>query len=62
MGLTNVTLPYIEAIANKGLSRRWRTIRHSPGVNVAAGQVTYQPVAEAVGLPYARLESVLSAA
>ncbi len=62
-GLTNVTLPYIEAIANKGLSR---ALADDPalakGVNVAAGQVTYQPVAEAVGLPYARLESVLSAA
>jgi alanine dehydrogenase len=29
------------------------------GVNVAAGQVTYQPVAEAVGVPHVPVEEAL---
>jgi alanine dehydrogenase len=31
------------------------------GVNVAAGAVTYRPVAEATGLPYVPLEEALGA-
>jgi alanine dehydrogenase len=58
--LTNVTLPYIEAVADKGLHR---ALAEDPalalGVNVAAGEVTCQPVAEAVGLEYTPLDTVL---
>jgi alanine dehydrogenase len=58
--LTNVTLPYIEAIADKGLHR---ALAEDPalalGVNVAAGEVTYEPVADAVGVRYTPLETVL---
>jgi alanine dehydrogenase len=58
--LTNVTLPYVEAIADKGLHR---ALAEDPalalGVNVAAGEVTCKPVAEAVGVGYTPLESVL---
>jgi alanine dehydrogenase len=58
--LTNVTLPYIEAIADKGLHR---ALAEDPalalGVNVAAGEVTYEPVAEAVEARYTPLETVL---
>ena len=58
--LTNVTLPYVEAIADKGLQR---ALADDPalalGVNVAAGEVTYEPVAEAVGIRYTPLETVL---
>jgi alanine dehydrogenase len=58
--LTNVTLPYVEAIADKGLHR---ALAEDPalalGVNVAGGEVTCEPVAEAVGLGYTPLESVL---
>jgi len=58
--LTNVTLPYIEAIADKGLHR---ALAEDPalalGVNVAAGEVTCEPVAEAVGSRYTPLETVL---
>jgi alanine dehydrogenase len=58
-GLTNVTLPFIEAIADKGPRQ---AIADDPslakGVNVADGKVTYQPVAEAVGLPYTPLDEV----
>jgi len=58
--LTNVTLPYVEAIADKGLHR---ALAEDPalamGVNVAAGEVTCEPVADAVGLGYTPLETVL---
>ena len=58
-GLTNVTLPYVEAIAAKGASR---AIAEDPalakGVNVIDGKLTYEPVAEAVGLDYTPLEQV----
>jgi alanine dehydrogenase len=58
--LTNVTLPYIEAIADKGLHR---ALADDPalalGVNVAAGEVTCRPVADAVGLRYTPLQTVL---
>jgi len=58
--LTNVTLPYIEAIADKGLHR---ALAEDPalalGVNVAAGEVTCEPVAEAVAARYTPLETVL---
>ncbi|HET6683434.1 MAG TPA: alanine dehydrogenase [Gaiella sp.] len=54
--LTNVTLPYVEAIADKGLSR---AIVEDPalakGVNTIGGKLTYEAVAEAHGLPYTPL-------
>ncbi|MGI9657741.1 MAG: alanine dehydrogenase [Gaiellaceae bacterium] len=47
-GLVNVTLPYVEAIAGRGLAD---ALRGDPalalGVNVAGGAVTYEAVAEA---------------
>jgi alanine dehydrogenase len=59
-GLTNVTLPYIEAIAERGLHR---ALAADPalalGVNVADGRVTCEPVAEAVGMEYTPLSRVL---
>ncbi len=61
--LTNVTLPYVEAIADQGLRvavERDRTLAR--GVNVLAGNVTYQAVAEAHGLDYVPLEDVLPGA
>jgi alanine dehydrogenase len=58
--LTNATLPYVEAIAEYGLteavSRDWALGR---GVNVLDGKVTYEPVAEAHDLEYTPLEDVL---
>ena len=58
-GLTNVTLPYVEAIADKGLSR---AIAEDPalarGVNTLSGNLTYRAVAEAHGLQYTPLEDV----
>jgi len=51
--LTNATLPYVRLLADAGLHR---AVRDDPGlakgVNVAAGAVTYAPVAEAVGVSH----------
>ncbi len=58
--LTNVTLPYVEAIANHGLAA---AVARDPalarGVNVLGGKVTYEAVAEAHGMAYAPLADVL---
>jgi alanine dehydrogenase len=59
--LTNATLPYAIALADKGVAgaiRRDPGLR--PGVNVAAGKVTHQAVAEAVGEEYTPLSAALS--
>jgi alanine dehydrogenase len=61
--LTNVTLPYVEAIADRGLAG---AVAADPalgrGVNVLAGGVTYAAVAEAHGLEHRPLAEVLPAA
>ncbi len=55
-GLTNVTLPYAELLADKGLEEALRFSRPlAKGVNVMAGKVTNQPVADSHGLPYTHL-------
>jgi alanine dehydrogenase len=58
--LTNVTLPYVEAIAEHGLRE---AVARDPalarGVNVLDGKLTYEAVAEAHGLEFAPLEQVL---
>jgi alanine dehydrogenase len=55
--LTNATMPYVLHLASSGVSG---AIAENPGlklgVNVAGGRVTYQPVAEAVGVPVAAVE------
>jgi alanine dehydrogenase len=58
--LTNMTLPYVEAIAELGVREAivrdralWR------GVNVLDGKLTYEAVAEAHGLPFVPLEVAL---
>jgi alanine dehydrogenase len=58
--LTNVTLPYAVAIADKG----WRDALRADhslalGLNTHAGEITYAPVAEAHGLDHRSLEEVL---
>jgi alanine dehydrogenase len=57
--LTNVTLPYVEALAGKGAAR---AVADDPalakGVNVARGAVTYAAVAEAHGLAFTPLADV----
>jgi alanine dehydrogenase len=58
--LTNMTLPYVEAIADLGVREAimrdralWR------GVNVLDGKLTYEAVGEAHGLPFVPLEQAL---
>ncbi len=58
--LTNVTLPYVVALAGHG----WReALRRDPalarGLNAHDGQLVYEPVASAHGLPHAELCAVL---
>jgi alanine dehydrogenase len=59
--LTNVTLPYVMALANEGTTA---AVRSDPvlahGVNVVAGQVVLPEVAEAHGTSAVPLEEVLS--
>jgi alanine dehydrogenase len=57
--LTNVTLPYVQAIADKGLSRAIADDQAlAKGVNTLAGKLTYEAVADAHGLPYTPLADV----
>lgn len=59
--LTNVTLPYAVALADKGWKK---AIAEDPalalGLNVHAGRVTYSAVAEAFDYPLLTLEEVLA--
>jgi alanine dehydrogenase len=59
--LTNVTLPYAVALANKG----WRQALRDDhplalGLNVQDGRITYAAVASAFGMEHVPLESVLA--
>jgi alanine dehydrogenase len=59
--LTNVTLPYAVAIADKG----WQGAVHADpalalGVNTVGGEVVYEPVGQAHDLPVRRLEDALA--
>jgi len=61
--LTNATMPYVVQLANEGAVRAvvlnpWL----KPGVNIAAGHCTYEPVAEATGVPYVPVDEVLGVA
>lgn len=52
--LTNVTYRYVELLADYGLAEALqRQPALASGINVHAGNVTYKPVAEAHGMPYA---------
>src|SRR4051812_35634779 len=59
--LTNATLPYVEAIAGLGLRE---AVAADPelakGVNVLAGKITYEAVAQAHGLEYTPLDDALA--
>jgi alanine dehydrogenase len=60
--LTNATMPYILHLATSGVHR---AVEENPGlklgVNVAAGEVTYAPVADAVGMQSVDVDKALSA-
>jgi alanine dehydrogenase len=58
--LANATLPYTLSIANQGWQGAVRA-NHAlaEGVNVAQGQVVYEPVAEAHGMGFTPLAKLL---
>ena len=61
--LTNVTLPYVELIADLGVvEAAARTLPLARGINVIDGKLTYEAVAEAHDLEYTPLAAVLPAA
>jgi alanine dehydrogenase len=59
--LTNATMPYVIHLANAGVHA---ATADNPGlklgVNVAAGEVTYAPVAQAVGVKYVDVDEALA--
>jgi alanine dehydrogenase len=58
--LANATLPYTMAIADQGWQRAVRSNDAlAEGVNVANGRVVYKPVADALGLEYSPLASLV---
>lgn len=58
--LTNVTLPYILQIANKGWRRAVRdNAELAAGLNVARGQITHPAVAEAHAFPYVPPQEII---
>jgi alanine dehydrogenase len=60
LALTNATLPYGLELANKGWKKACSDNQDlRPGLNVVQGKVVYKSVAEAWGLPYEPVETVL---
>jgi alanine dehydrogenase len=59
--LTNATLPYVVAVADKGWEQ---ALRDDPslalGLNAHAGQLTNAPVGDAHGMPSTSLDEVLT--
>lgn len=60
IALTNATLPFALALANKGLNKALQDDPHlRNGLNVHAGKITAKPVADALGLVYVDVELAL---
>ena len=60
--LTNATMPYVVKLADEGVHGALEADPgFMPGLNVAAGQVTYEPVARDQGLEYTPPEHALDA-
>jgi len=60
LALTNATLPYALQIANKGWKQACKDSEPlRKGLNVVKGKVVYEGVAEAFGLPYQDVQTVL---
>jgi alanine dehydrogenase len=60
--LTNATMPYVIDLANRGARGALEANSgFKLGVNVAAGQVTYEPVADAAGVSYVPVDEALEA-
>ena len=62
LALTNATLPYAVQIANKGWKKAMQENEEIKlGANVIDGKVTYAAVAEAFGLDYTPIETLIDA-
>ncbi len=60
--LNNVTLPFVNALANRGAEKAMLSDIHlRRGLNVFRGQITYKAVADAQGLPFVAAENALGA-
>ena len=60
LALTNATLPYAVQIANKGWKRAMQENKEIRlGANVIDGKVTYQAVADAFGLEYTPIDTLI---
>ncbi|MBM7554965.1 alanine dehydrogenase [Thalassobacillus pellis] len=60
IGLTNVTIPYALQLANKGYRQACQeNVALRKGINTLSGFVTYRAVAEAHGLEYSDVETLL---
>ena len=60
IALTNATLPYAVEIANKGWKKAMAENKEIKlGANVIKGKVTYKGVADAFGLEYSQIETLL---
>jgi alanine dehydrogenase len=60
LALTNATLPYALQLANKGWKRACKENEElKKGLNIANGKIVYKGVAEAWGLPFEDVETVL---
>jgi alanine dehydrogenase len=61
--LTNATIPYVIHLASAGVAGAiTENAGLKLGVNVAGGQVTYAPVADAVGVPWVSVDEALGVA
>src|SRR5207344_2332706 len=61
--LTNATMPYVLHLASAGVQGAVSdNAGLKLGVNVAGGQVTYAPVADAVGVPCVAVDDALAVA
>ncbi len=61
MALTNATMPFAVAIANKGAAQAMLDDAHLlNGLNVHAGQITYKAVADVLGYDYVPAEQALA--
>ncbi|MHB1004585.1 MAG: alanine dehydrogenase [Chloroflexota bacterium] len=59
--LTNATLPYVLALADKGVVKATHDdVSLAKGVNVVRGQIVHPAAAEALGLPYRPLAQALA--
>ncbi|VAX32495.1 Alanine dehydrogenase [hydrothermal vent metagenome] len=60
LALTNVTLPYIRTMANKGIER---AIKEDPSIksalNTYAGEVVHKTLADSLGIPYTSIDKIM---